>query len=67
MTDWIKCEERLPDDRQDIWVSCLLGDGTRYQRTSRYSRNLGFTDAAIPFAVNNVTHWMPLPEKPDED
>ncbi|WP_105496135.1 DUF551 domain-containing protein [Escherichia coli] len=67
---WISCSERMPNDKQYVW--CW---GKPYSRTEcdtfegyyDWSRNKWWAvtdDGEEP--ASKVTHWMPLPEPPQE-
>ncbi len=67
---WISCSERMPDDKQYVW-----GWGKAYGWTEcdtfegyyDWSRNKWWAvtdDVEEP--ASKVTHWMPLPEPPQE-
>lgn len=59
--NWIKCSDRLPDDGV-----CVIGfNEDIYMRTVYFNeRNNCFEDGNS--WVENITHWMPLPEPPTE-
>ena len=67
MSQWIKCSERMPEETDDIIVAC--SDGTVISGIS-YSRREGFYMAALEYdsdvSIKDVSHWMPLPEPPQE-
>lgn len=56
---WISVKERLP--RTD-------GSYLVYLQTTVYSQCFvtTFDSFMMQFPVNNITHWMPLPEPPAE-
>lgn len=56
MSEWIKCSERMPDEK----VAVLTWDG--YDMCTAY-RIHNYWNAAIGWP----THWMPLPAPPAED
>lgn len=64
--EWIKCSERMPGETGDIIV---VSDGIVMSGIS-YSRKKGFYLQALEYdseePVDDVTHWMPLPEPPGE-
>ena len=60
VSDWISVEDRLPDAGK--WYLCW----------SRNQAQIIFLDTAKPIIwlqdgdyLENVTHWMPLPEPPE--
>ncbi|EQA4516993.1 DUF551 domain-containing protein [Escherichia coli] len=63
---WISCSERMPEETGDIIV---VSDGIVMSGIS-YSRRDGFYIAALKYdddePIGGVTHWMPLPEPPQE-
>ncbi|HAJ5056115.1 DUF551 domain-containing protein [Escherichia coli] len=62
----ISCSERMPEETGDIIV---VSDGIVMSGIS-YSRRDGFYMAALEYdddePIDGVTHWMPLPEPPQE-
>ncbi|EFH9758697.1 DUF550 domain-containing protein [Escherichia coli] len=64
---WISCSERMPKETGDIIV---VSDGIVMSGIS-YSRRDGFYIAALEYdddePIGGVTHWMPLPEPPQEE
>lgn len=65
---WISVEDRLPDEPGEVMI-CLHG----YVTVAWYSVNRFETGGGMVFFVddhfadgNEVTHWMPLPSKPEE-
>ncbi|WP_432756227.1 DUF551 domain-containing protein [Escherichia coli] len=63
---WISCSERMPEETGDIIV---VSDGIVMSGIS-YSRRDGFYIAALEYdddePIDGVTHWMHLPEPPQE-
>ncbi|HDY6642984.1 TPA: DUF551 domain-containing protein [Escherichia coli] len=63
---WISCSERMPEETGDIIV---VSDGIVMSGIS-YSHRDGFYIAALEYdddePIDGVTHWMPLPEPPQE-
>ncbi|HGT8354428.1 TPA: dATP/dGTP pyrophosphohydrolase domain-containing protein [Escherichia coli] len=63
---WISCSERMPEETGDIIV---VSDGIVMSGIS-YSRRDGFYITALEYdddePIGGVTHWMPLPEPPQE-
>ncbi|HDD9646653.1 TPA: DUF551 domain-containing protein [Escherichia coli] len=67
---WISCSERMPNDKQYVWCWGKSYGWTEYDTFEGYydwSRNkwLAVTDDGEEPA-SKVTHWMPLPEPPQE-
>lgn len=77
MSEWISVKERLPDDDAEV----LVWDGYRVTHRGFARRGIpcdrvppnSFVDSQdIPnfgeeaYAVQGVTHWMPLPPPPTE-
>ena len=68
---WVRCEERLPDD---TFKQVLITDGTHFGLA--YCLDLGVY--GVKWRKTNwmsigglfrgkITHWMPMPEPPQED
>ncbi|EAO0359103.1 DUF551 domain-containing protein [Salmonella enterica subsp. enterica serovar Give] len=66
---WISCSERMPEDEQEVIVQNKLG----YRYVSYFDEHSGlFFDMPGGNQMNCiehilVTHWMPLPEPPQEE
>lgn len=59
---WISVEDRLPEENLDVF--CYTNVGGKcvcfYKNGNwRYQHNSGLIDTIL-----NITHWMPLPNKP---
>ncbi|HAY5382361.1 TPA: DUF551 domain-containing protein [Shigella flexneri] len=67
---WISCSERMPNDKQYVWCWGKSYGWTEYDTFEGYydwSRNKWWAvtdDGEEP--ASKVTHWMPLPEPPQE-
>ncbi|EGM1787316.1 DUF551 domain-containing protein [Salmonella enterica subsp. enterica] len=67
---WISCSERMPNDKQYVWCWGKSYGWTEYDTFEWYydwSRNKWWAvtdDGEEP--ASKVTHWMPLPEPPQE-
>ena len=67
---WISCSERMPNDKQYVWCWGKPYSWTECDTFEGYydwSRNKWWTvtdDGEEP--ASKVTHWMPLPEPPQE-
>ncbi|EGF5841433.1 DUF551 domain-containing protein [Escherichia coli] len=67
---WINCSERIPDDKQYVWCwgkSYGWTECDTFEGYYDWSRNKWWAvtdDGEEP--ASKVTHWMPLPEPPQE-
>ena len=62
---WIKCKERLPPYRKEV----LLYSGSVYMGYRHHTDESGEwwqLSSRTDKQWSDITHWMPLPEKPDE-
>ena len=68
VTQWISVEDRLPEDRGDVLVVAYWHErwgvhlGWCARERGAWSVHVGFADRSDL----TVTHWMPLPEAPEE-
>jgi hypothetical protein len=63
---WISVKERLPEDGQKI-IATFRDNGGRVVDQARYNNGeFDFASWAYVWG-DNVTHWMPLPQSPEED
>ena len=64
MSEWIRVEERAPAEFQRVHGWCGYVDMASYQDGAFvvFDRETG-----IGFDLGSVTHWMPLPEPPEEN
>lgn len=64
---WISCSERMPDDGQHVIIIC---DGAfvlyAQYRDGEFFDVVRDGDEFFETQSRNVTHWMPLPEPPQE-
>ncbi len=59
--EWVRVEERLPEEKQRVIVRCeRVGTSVGWILWGRWMTDIG------PHA-GDVTHWMPLPAPPDKD
>jgi len=71
MTEWISMKDRLPEEDKQVLTYAIQSknihdDGFPYQ-TGVYIRGRWLTDHFCESSfIENVTHWMPLPEPPKE-
>jgi hypothetical protein len=70
--EWIKCEDRLPEEDQNIIVyipkfndNHVIMEGI-YQGLSDDGKENIFSDQFTTYHYSNVTHWMPMPLPPEE-
>lgn len=64
---WISCSEQMPDDGQHVIILC---DGAfvlyAQYRDGEFFDIVRNGDEFFETQSRNVTHWMPLPEPPQE-
>ncbi|MCK3277567.1 DUF551 domain-containing protein [Escherichia coli] len=64
---WISCSERMPDDGQHVIILC---DGAfvlyAQYRDSEFFDVVRNGEEFFETQSRNVTHWMPIPEPPQE-
>lgn len=59
--EWVRVEERLPEEKQRVIVRCeRVGTSVGWILWGNWMADIG-PDAG------KVTHWMPLPKSPKED
>lgn len=73
---WIPVTERLPDNAEHDWVLAQVVESNGYMHLPRVmeyrqTKNDWFEETYVWLSQHNgmfrVTHWMPLPEPPEED
>ena len=64
--EWISVTERLPEKGEEVLVFNTRENWTGFAwlRPDETWTALGFD---FPFDLGEVTHWMPLPQPPEED
>lgn len=65
---WIRCAERMPDAGVEVLVYVVRHNARFIDVASREARPGGSFLWIIPdndFELDEVTHWMPLPEPPN--
>ncbi|HDN4591669.1 TPA: dATP/dGTP pyrophosphohydrolase domain-containing protein [Salmonella enterica subsp. enterica serovar Bahrenfeld] len=67
---WISCSERMPDDKQYVWFfgeSRGFAGRDTFEGYYDWSRNKWWAVTDIgEEPASKVTHWMPLPEPPQQ-
>ena len=65
VSEWIPCEERLPEERQDVYVTVFWDDYgdtiTAYGMRTQFGWLLWNTAEGELLKGYTVTAWMPLP------
>lgn len=66
---WISVEERLPDDKQDVWVCNVIKGWGPALFYFDENENLFIKDYWCQFKPENTTHWMvaDLPDLPNRN
>ena len=62
---WISVEERLPEDYEDVVIIMRNGASSWYRVA--YREYGGWSFGGGRRVTDEVTHWMPLPEPPEEE
>jgi hypothetical protein len=70
-SNWISVKDRLPEQEVDVLACCISkgGKNTSFEKYETYhaiERLLPFGFRSDLFFNAEVTHWMPLPEPPEE-
>lgn len=63
---WISVEDRLPIDRLSKYLVAFRDAGGSIVDMARYFPSDGWTCNNWEAPQNLITHWMPLPEAPEE-
>ena len=67
---WIKVEEKLPEEMEPVLLfidrcwDVRVVIGVRDEYTSTNGNRVIFQNYEPRLSLENVTHWMPLPEQP---
>lgn len=65
---WVSVADGLPEDGEEVlcWI-CNDAMGDRYATVGHYDMTFKMWDLDSENAMSrHVTHWMPLPEKPED-
>ena len=63
---WIPVGERLPELGVWVIVQCAVGRKSVWRRFESFESSWQ-NETGVTFSLRRVTHWMPLPESPQED
>ena len=63
---WIPVTERLPKDDSDVLAYLRIGEEGRIY-PANYAKGVWWDCIFNTPATKTTTHWMPLPEPPEED
>ena len=63
---WISVEDRLPIDRLSKYLVAFRDAGGSIVDMARYFPSDGWTCDNWEVPQNLITHWMPLPDSPEE-
>ena len=63
---WISVEDRLPIDRLSKYLVAFRDTGGSIVDMARYFPSDGWTCNNWEVPQNLITHWMPLPDSPEE-
>ena len=63
---WISMEDRLPIDRLSKYLVAFRDTGGSIVDMARYFPSDGWTCDNWEVPQNLITHWMPLPDSPEE-
>ena len=63
---WISVEDRLPIDRLSKYLIAFQDAGGSIVDMARYFPSDGWTCDNWEVPQNLITHWMPLPDSPEE-
>ena len=64
--EWISVNDRLPEDDSDVLAYSRNGEECRIY-PANYAKGVWFDCIFTTPATDTTTHWMPLPEPPEED
>lgn len=63
---WISVEDRLPEDHLKRYLIAFKDAGGSIVDAARYIPGLGWECYNWDVPQKLITHWMPLPEAPEE-
>ena len=62
--EWVSVEDRLPKRQENVLVASKHGFVCIASLTNNHSNNKFYDGDGL--AINSITHWMPLPDAPQE-
>ena len=65
MASWIRVEDRLPDNSNDLVLAAYADGSVGMACGSNIGLNIDY-GKQYPEDTTIITHWMPLPEPPNE-
>lgn len=65
MSEWISVKDRLPEGYTDVLVCFITASGYHVEVTFYCDHHPDYGNGW--YLPVNITHWMPLPEPPEED
>ncbi len=65
VTRWIKCSDRMPDERQEVIVMDAERNEVQSGMIYHDGRFVDFNEEY--YEVENPSHWMPLPAAPEQE
>jgi len=63
MSEWISVKDRLPKENEEVLA---FSGFIFYALNVNHLYENGFFDLVEEIVYQNVTHWMPLPNPPEE-
>lgn len=74
MSKWISVKDRLPSPNEDVLLVDILGSSPSeiflgWQATGRWFETHYYCKEGASHQIDNdqITHWMPLPEPPNDE
>tara|TARA_R100001377_G_scaffold68840_1_gene44102 strand:+ start:588 stop:914 length:327 start_codon:yes stop_codon:yes gene_type:complete len=64
LADWISVEDRLPNSELGEWVLVCAGGAINCMGYINHTFDHWIYSPNHNIAIDDVTHWMPLPEPP---
>lgn len=65
--EWIKIEDRLPENDEEVLIAYWhIPDHERYEPDWIIETGRHLDGQWVQLQGENITHWMPLPNPPEE-